>query len=105
MALKRPQPRAVVSSDYLLYSVEPVNTRLRYEMMSYLNAAFGQVENRYSMHRALQLPAGSNPRALELGRAARSEGTRNGSGQWGAAVRPGSRLGRAAGVNQSSVAS
>ena len=69
----RVPPRAVVSSDYLLYSVEPVNTRLRYEMTSYLNAAFGQVENRYSMHRALQLPAGSNPRALELGRSLRRQ--------------------------------
>jgi transglutaminase-like putative cysteine protease len=69
----RVPPRAVASIDYLLYSVEPVNTRLRYEMTSYLNAGFGQVENRYSMHRALQLPAGSNPRALELGRSLRRQ--------------------------------
>jgi len=69
----RVPPRAVVSIDYLLYSVEPVNTRLRYEMTSYLNAGFGQVESRYSMHRALQLPAGSNPRALELGRSLRRQ--------------------------------
>jgi len=75
----RVPPRAVVSSDYLLHSVEPVNTRLRYEMTSYLNAAFGQVENRYSMHRALQLPAGSNPRALELGRSLRRQHSDDGA--------------------------
>ena len=69
----RVPPRAVISTDYLLYSVEPVNTRLRYEMTSYLNAGFGQVEDRYSMHRSLQLPVGSNPRALELGRSLRRQ--------------------------------
>ncbi len=69
----RVPPRAVVSIDYQLHSIEPVNTRLRYEMTSYLNAGFGQVENRYSMHRALQLPAGTNPRALELGRSLRRQ--------------------------------
>lgn len=65
--------RAVISTDYLLHSVEPVNTRLRYEMTSYLNARFGLVENRYSMNRALQLPTDSNPRALELGRQLRRQ--------------------------------
>lgn len=64
-------PRAIVSRDYQLYSVAPVNLRTRYDMTSYLNAAYGQDESRYALNRALQLPAGFNPRARELGQALR----------------------------------
>lgn len=66
-------PRAVVSSDYQLYSVAPVNLRTRYEMTSYLNARYGQEESRYALNRALRLPSGSNPRAQALGRALREK--------------------------------
>lgn len=69
----RVPPRAAISTDYLLYAAAPVNNRLRYEMTSYLNAGFGRVENRYSLNRALQLPADFNPRALELGRELRRQ--------------------------------
>jgi len=66
-------PRSIAGTDYQLYSVQPVNNRLRYDMTSLLNARFGEVENRYSLHRALQVPARYNPRAQELGRALRQK--------------------------------
>ncbi|MBI1966007.1 MAG: DUF3488 domain-containing transglutaminase family protein [Betaproteobacteria bacterium] len=59
-------PRAQASSDYQLYSHEPVITRLRYEMTSYLEASYGMEEGRYPIRRALALPEGFNPRTLEL---------------------------------------
>lgn len=66
-------PRSIVTTDYQLYSVQPVNSRLRYNMASFLNARFGEVENRVSLNRALQIPPQSNPRAQELGRALRQK--------------------------------
>jgi transglutaminase-like putative cysteine protease len=66
-------PRSVVSTDYQLYSVQPVTSRLRYDMTSFLNARFGEVENRFAVRRALQVPPRSNPRAQELGRALRQK--------------------------------
>jgi len=66
-------PRSVVSTDYQLYSVQPVNNRLRYEMTSFLNARFGETEGRFALNRALQLPPRFNPRAQELGRALRQK--------------------------------
>lgn len=68
-------PRAVAGTDYQIYSVQPVNNRLRYDMTSLLNARFGEVENRYSLNRALQVPSRYNPRAQELGRALRQKHT------------------------------
>jgi len=64
-------PRSVVSTGYQLYSVQPVNNRLRYDMTSFLNARFGEAEDRYALNRALQLPPRLNPRARELGEALR----------------------------------
>jgi transglutaminase-like putative cysteine protease len=66
-------PRSIVSADYQLYSVQPVNNRVRYDMTSFLNARFGEIESRYALHRALQNPSRSNPRAQELGRALRQK--------------------------------
>ena len=66
-------PRSIVSTDYQLYSVQPVNNRMRYDMTSFLNARFGEIESRYALHRALQLPSNSNPRAQELGRSLRQK--------------------------------
>jgi transglutaminase-like putative cysteine protease len=66
-------PRSIVSTDYQLYSVQPVNNRVRYNMTSFLNARFGETESRYALHRALQNPSHSNPRAQELGRALRQK--------------------------------
>lgn len=64
---------AIVSTDYQLYAVRPVNNRVRYEMTSFLNARFGEAENRNALHRALQQPSRSNPRAQELGRSLRQK--------------------------------
>lgn len=66
-------PQSIVSTDYQIYSVRPVNTRLRYDMTSFLNARFGAVESRFALNRALQSPPGANPRAQELGRALRQK--------------------------------
>jgi transglutaminase-like putative cysteine protease len=64
---------AVVSADYHLYAVRPVNNRVRYEMTSLLNASFGGVEDQRALNRALHLPARSNPRAQALGRSLREK--------------------------------
>ncbi|HXF67685.1 MAG TPA: DUF3488 and transglutaminase-like domain-containing protein [Burkholderiales bacterium] len=64
-------PRALVSSDFQVLSLEPVNQRMRYEMVSYLGSAHGAQERRLALRRALQLPPGSNPRTLEYARALR----------------------------------
>jgi len=66
-------PRSIVSTDYQLYSVQPVNNRVRYNMTSFLNPRFGETESRYALHRALQNPSHANPRAQELGRALRQK--------------------------------
>lgn len=64
---------AIVSADYHLYAVRPVNNRVRYEMTSLLNAGFGEAENQNTLKRALQQPARSNPRAQALGRSLREK--------------------------------
>ena len=69
----RAPPRSLVSSDYQLYSVRPVNNRLRYDLTSLLNARFGDEESRFALNRALQLPSRFNPRAQELGRSLRQK--------------------------------
>ena len=50
-----------------MVSQTPVTSRLRYEMSSYLDYAFGTDSNSFLLQRALQLPRGYNPRTLELG--------------------------------------
>jgi protein-glutamine gamma-glutamyltransferase len=64
---------AVVSADYHLYAVRPVNNRVRYEMTSLLNASFGRAENPQTLNRALHQPARMNPRAQALGRSLREK--------------------------------
>jgi transglutaminase-like putative cysteine protease len=64
---------AIVSADYHLFAVRPVNTRVRYEMTSLLNAGFGRVESQGSLERALRQPARYNPRAQALGRSLREK--------------------------------
>ena len=66
-------PRALIATDYQLYSFQPVNNRMRYEMTSLLNPVFGQAENSLALRRALFLPAGSNPQAQEFARALRAK--------------------------------
>ncbi|HKA43122.1 MAG TPA: DUF3488 and transglutaminase-like domain-containing protein [Burkholderiales bacterium] len=66
-------PRARPSADFQLLALEPVNTRIRYEMASFLDYNYGISENRLALRRALSLPEGFNPRTIELGRKLRAE--------------------------------
>lgn len=66
-------PLAFIGGDFQLISSDPVNIRRRYQMKSYVNASYGLAENRFALRRALHLPAGSNPRTLELARSLREK--------------------------------
>src|SRR6185503_3369148 len=54
-----------------LISVRPVTTRLRYDMVSFLDYQYGN-EDREELGRALRLPAGFNPQAVGLARELRA---------------------------------
>jgi transglutaminase-like putative cysteine protease len=58
--------RARMTYDGQILAGVPVRTRLRYEMKSVINPAPRLTEPRGALARALRLPAGYNPRALEL---------------------------------------
>ena len=66
-------PLAFISGDLQIMSSDPVNHRRRYEMRSYVNATYGVAENRFALRRALNLPAGVNPKTLELAQALRAK--------------------------------
>jgi len=57
-------PRAVATSDLQLVSARPVTSRVRYDMVSFLDYTYGVVESEEVLDRALQLPPGFNPRTL-----------------------------------------
>jgi transglutaminase-like putative cysteine protease len=66
-------PLAFMGGDLQLYSSVPVNKRTRYGVVSHLNTVYGREENRFVLRRALHLPAGSNPQALEFSRKLREK--------------------------------
>jgi transglutaminase-like putative cysteine protease len=66
-------PRAQTSADFQLLSLLPVNNRIRYDMVSFLEFSYGAGENRIALRRSLALPEGFNPRAIQLGRKLRGE--------------------------------
>jgi transglutaminase-like putative cysteine protease len=66
-------PRALASADFQLYAVQPVNNRIRYEMTSFLDYSYGQVEDGIAIRRALALPAGFNPRTAAFARELRAQ--------------------------------
>jgi len=66
-------PLSFIGGDFQLYSNEPVKNRRRYDMKSYVNAGYGIAENRYALRRALNLPAGYNPRTVEFARSMREK--------------------------------
>jgi protein-glutamine gamma-glutamyltransferase len=68
-------PRAYTSSDFQLLALEPVNNRMRYQMVSFLDFSYGIAENRTALRRALALPAGFNPRTVEFARILRARHT------------------------------
>lgn len=55
---------AVATSDLQLISTRAVTTRLRYDMVSFLDYTYGREESPEMLDRALHLPAGSNPRTI-----------------------------------------
>ena len=59
-------PRTLATSDFQLISPRPVATRLRYEMTSFLEYRYGVNDPQSLLDQALALPAGFNPRTLEL---------------------------------------
>ena len=64
-------PGATPTADFQLRSVAPVNSRMRYDMTSFLSYEIGQSESELVLRRALRLPAGSNPRTVEFARGLR----------------------------------
>jgi len=66
-------PRAQTSADFQLLALLPVNNRIRYDMVSFLEFTYGHEEHRAALRRALALPEGFNPRAIQLGRKLRGE--------------------------------
>ncbi len=72
-------PRAFISTDQQVYSLQPVGVRMRYDMTSLLNPVFGQNESPLALRRALQLPEGFNPRTQELARTLRAKHTDDGA--------------------------
>ena len=70
-------PRANLTVDHQLLSQTPVNSRLRYDMESYLDYSFGADGNPNPV-RMLAMPRGFNPQTRELGLKLREQyGTNN----------------------------
>jgi transglutaminase-like putative cysteine protease len=55
-------------ADLQLRNRRPVNERMRYEMVSYLDYRFGERANRVQLERALRFDETRNPRIVALGR-------------------------------------
>ena len=62
----RAVPHSATGADFQIRSFSPINNRIRYEMASFLNYSYGGDENSRALRRALQLPAGFNPRTVAL---------------------------------------
>ena len=65
--------RTRMSFDGQLLANAPVRSRIRYQLTSVIAPEAGPDEERGNLQRALRLPAGFNPRAVELARQWRSE--------------------------------
>lgn len=61
-------PRAMATGDLQLVALRPVTSRVRYDMVSFLDFSYGREATPSSLERALALPPGSNPRAQAYGR-------------------------------------
>ncbi|MDB5876528.1 MAG: transglutaminase domain protein [Ramlibacter sp.] len=61
-------PRATMNADFQIVSVQPVTSRVRYDMRSFANYRYGSSDSETFLERALKLPDGFNPRTLALGR-------------------------------------
>ncbi|HYC46061.1 MAG TPA: DUF3488 and transglutaminase-like domain-containing protein [Burkholderiales bacterium] len=65
-------PRAVATADFQLISTTPVTSRVRYDMVSFLDFAYGSEDSPATLRRALQLPSNFNPRSVAYGRELRA---------------------------------
>ncbi len=68
---------ARITSDFQLLNPQPVNARLRYQARSYLTYHANLQESATQLKRALQLPPGLNPHALQLARSWREQSRNN----------------------------
>ena len=64
---------ASIRHDLQIRSVRPVDARLRYEMVSYLDYEFGEKLTAGWKEFALRLDEGRNPRTIALGRQWKAE--------------------------------
>lgn len=69
----RAVPHSAIGADFQMRSFLPVNTRMRYQMASFLEYSYGADENTMALRRASRLPAGFNPRTIELARSLRQK--------------------------------
>ncbi|MFN7883030.1 MAG: transglutaminaseTgpA domain-containing protein, partial [bacterium] len=67
-------PEARATSDFALLANAPVRTRVRYEGRAALDYRANENETEANLRRALQLPAGLNPRSLALAAGLRDAG-------------------------------
>ena len=70
-------PRAFATPDMQLLSLRPVTSRLRYDMVSFLDYRYGADESPDTLQRALQIPRGFNPRAVAYAKELRSRHARD----------------------------
>lgn len=65
--LQRP-PRSVITRDMQMLATAPVRSRMRYDMRSLAQDAYGADDSRAILDRNLQLPEGYNPKTLRHAR-------------------------------------
>jgi transglutaminase-like putative cysteine protease len=68
----RAPPHSRISNDFQLLFQSQVSNRIRYDMASYLDYRDDAEPRRFELQRALQLPANTNPRSVELARKMRA---------------------------------
>jgi transglutaminase-like putative cysteine protease len=66
-------PRSIATSDFQIISSRPVNSRIQYEMVSFMDYTYGVDEVEANLSRALELPFGFNPRTLAYAEALRAK--------------------------------
>jgi transglutaminase-like putative cysteine protease len=65
-------PRSVATADFQLISATAVTSRLRYDMVSFLDYTYGADETQANIRRALELPPAFNPRTIAYARELRA---------------------------------
>jgi protein-glutamine gamma-glutamyltransferase len=65
-------PRTLATVDFQMMSVRPVTSRIRYDMVSFLDYTYGTDASEATLERALRLPEGFNPRTVAYAKQLRS---------------------------------